>query len=100
MSIDRTQVRHVARLARLALSEAEEVKYAAQLSSVLEHVEHLREIDVAGIEPLAFAGDQTAEEAAAGLRADVVVPGLPRELALAAAPGRNAGTFLVPRIIE
>ncbi len=100
MSIDRTQVRHVARLARLALSPAEEEKYAAQLSQVLEHVERLKAVDVTSVEPLAFAGDQTAEEAAAGLRPDEARPGLSREQALGAAAAQGASTFLVPRIIE
>jgi aspartyl-tRNA(Asn)/glutamyl-tRNA(Gln) amidotransferase subunit C len=97
VSIDRTQVRHVARLARLALSEAEEERFAAQLGHVLEYIERLAAVDVSGVEPLSFAGD-----AAAGLqlRDDVVGPSLPREQVLAQAPQHDARAFVVPRIIE
>jgi aspartyl-tRNA(Asn)/glutamyl-tRNA(Gln) amidotransferase subunit C len=100
MAIDRKQVRHVARLARLALSDADEEKYAAQLSHVLGYIEQLAQVDVAGVQPLTFAGDASAEEAALALRADEPLPGLPRERALAAAPAHDESAFLVPRIIE
>lgn len=97
MAIDRAQVRHVARLARLALSEEEEERFAAQLGHVLEYVERLQAVDVAGVEPLSFAGD-----AAAGLplREDEPQPSLPRDKVLAQAPEHNGEAFLVPRILE
>jgi len=97
VAIDRAQVRHVARLARLALSEEEEERFAAQLGHVLEYIERLQAVDVAGIEPLAFAGD-----AAAGLplREDAPRPSLTREKVLAQAPEEDGQAFLVPRIIE
>ena len=97
MPIDRAQVRHVARLARLALSPEEEERFAAQLGHVLEYVERLQAVDVSGIEPLGFAGD-----AAAGLplRDDEPRPSLPREKVLAQAPEQDGEAFLVPRIIE
>jgi len=97
VAIDRAQVRHVARLARLALSEEEEERFAAQLGSVLEYVERLQAVDVAGVEPLSFAGD-----AAAGLplREDEPQPCLPRDEVLAQAPEHNGEAFLVPRILE
>jgi aspartyl-tRNA(Asn)/glutamyl-tRNA(Gln) amidotransferase subunit C len=100
LGIDRKQVRHVARLARLALSEDEEEKYAVQLSAVLGYIEKLEQVDVSGVQPLAFAGDATAEEAASAWRADEALPGLSREQALAAAPGHDELAFLVPRILE
>jgi len=97
VAIDRAQVRHVARLARLALSEEEEERFAAQLGHVLEYVERLQAVDVAGVEPLSFAGD-----AAAGLplREDEPRPSLPRDKVLAQAPEHNGEAFLVPRILE
>jgi aspartyl-tRNA(Asn)/glutamyl-tRNA(Gln) amidotransferase subunit C len=97
VAIDRAQVRHVARLARLALSEEEEERFAAQLGHVLEYVERLQAVDVAGVEPLSFAGD-----AAAGLplREDEPRPCLPRDKVLAQAPEHNGEAFLVPRILE
>ena len=97
--LDRKQVRHVARLARLALTEVEEEKFASQLSQVLDYVEKLRAVDVEGVEPLAFAGDQTPA-AAQAMRADEPRPGLTRDQALQAAPGHDGAAFLVPRIIE
>ena len=100
MAIDRAQVRHVAHLARLSLSAAEEEKFAAQLSQVLGYIEKLNAVDVTGIEPLAFAGDQDPSQAKAALRDDRALPSLPREEALSGAPARDAQAFLVPRIIE
>ena len=97
MAIDRAQVRHVARLARLALSEEEEERFAAQLGHVLEYVERLQAVDVAGVEPLSFAGDAAAGLA---LREDEPRPSLPRDKVLAQAPEHNGEAFLVPRILE
>ena len=70
MAIDRAQVRHVARLARLALSPEEEERFAAQLAHVLEYIERLQAVDVSGVEPLGFAGDA---QAGVVMRADEVV---------------------------
>lgn len=97
MSIDRSQVRHVARLARLQLSPEEEERFAAQLGHVLEYIERLAKVDVSGVEPLSFAGDAAAGLA---LRDDAVRESLPREKVLAQAPQHDSQAFLVPRIIE
>jgi len=85
----------VARLARLALSPAEEERLQAQLDQVLAYIERLMAVDVGGVEPLSFAG-----EAALPLREDVPLPSLPREKVLAAAPEHDGAAFVVPRIIE
>ncbi len=97
MAIDKNMVRHVARLARLALTAEEEERTAAQLGHVLEYIERLQTVDVSGVEPLSFAGD-----AAGGIdmREDEPRPSLPREKVLAQAPQQNGKAFLVPRIIE
>ena len=97
MAIDRAQVRHVARLARLALSAEDEERFAAQLQNVLGYIERLQAVDVSGIEPLSFAGDARDELA---LREDEVKPSLPREKVLAQAPQADEQAFLVPRILE
>jgi aspartyl-tRNA(Asn)/glutamyl-tRNA(Gln) amidotransferase subunit C len=93
--IDRAQVRHVARLARLALTPEEEERLAAQLGHVLEYIERLMSVDVSGVEPLSFAG-----EAGLPLREDEPLPPLPREKVLAAAPEHDGQSFVVPRILE
>lgn len=97
MAIDRAQVRHVARLARLALSPDEEERLAAQLGHVLEYIERLSAVDVAGVEPLGFAGDTAA---ALPLREDEPRPSLAREKVLEQAPQADGQAFVVPRIIE
>ncbi len=98
MAIDRNTVRHVARLARLALTEPEEERTAAQLGHVLEYIERLKAVDVSGVDPLSFAGE--ASEAEAVMRDDVVQPSLRRDEVLAQAPEQDGSSFVVPRIIE
>ena len=97
MAIDRAQVRHVARLARLALSAEDEERFAAQLQNVLGYIERLQAVDVSGVEPLSFAGDS---QGGLALREDEVAPSLPREKVLAQAPQADEQAFLVPRILE
>jgi aspartyl-tRNA(Asn)/glutamyl-tRNA(Gln) amidotransferase subunit C len=89
--LDRAQVTHVARLARLRLDEAELDRMASELSAVLDHVERIRELDLDGVAPTAHAGDL-----AGVMRADEPVPCLPREVVLAAAPEPVDGGFGVP----
>jgi aspartyl-tRNA(Asn)/glutamyl-tRNA(Gln) amidotransferase subunit C len=98
MAIDRNTVRHVARLARLALTAEEEERTAAQLGHVLEYIERLEAVDISGVEPLSFAGD--ASEADAVMRDDVVRPSLRREQVLGEAPEQDGSAFVVPRILE
>ena len=73
--IDRAQVEHVARLARLALDEAEKDRMAHELSGVLEHIEKISELDLADVPPTSHVVDVTTP-----LRADVMVAavGVPR----------------------
>ncbi|HTX32649.1 MAG TPA: Asp-tRNA(Asn)/Glu-tRNA(Gln) amidotransferase subunit GatC [Solirubrobacteraceae bacterium] len=79
--LDRAQVLHVARLARLELTDEEVQKMAGELSHVLEHIEKIRELDLAGVEPTAHVID-----VAGVVRADDPAPSLPVEVALANAP--------------
>ncbi len=89
--LEREQVVHVARLARLKLDEAELAKMATELSAVLEHVERIRELDLSGVEPTSHAID-----VAGVMRADEPQPCLARDVVLAAAPEPVADGFGVP----
>ena len=89
--IDREQVLHVARLARLELSDDEVERMAAELGSILENVERIGELDLAGVEPTAHV--VPLENV---LRADEPRPSLPRDVALEQAPDPAAGGFRVP----
>jgi aspartyl-tRNA(Asn)/glutamyl-tRNA(Gln) amidotransferase subunit C len=95
MSLTKEQVRHVAHLARLALSPEDEERFAQQLGSILGYVERLQTLDVTGVEPLAHAVPMVGGE-----RSDVVRPSLRRDEVLAAAPQRVGEGIAVPRIIE
>jgi len=89
--IDLETVRHVARLARLELSDAEAERMAAELSGVLTHIETIGELDLAGVAPTSHV---VAVENA--LREDVPVPCLDRARVLAGAPSVVADGFAVP----
>ena len=89
--IDRDQVLHVAKLARLKVSDDEVDRIAEELSKILEHVETMNELDLEGVEPTSHVVDLTNV-----LREDVPRPGLPREKALEQAPDAANGGFRVP----
>jgi aspartyl-tRNA(Asn)/glutamyl-tRNA(Gln) amidotransferase subunit C len=89
--IDREQVLHVARLARLELTEEEVGRMSEELSNVLDHIEKIGELDLEGVPPTTHVVEVTN-----ALRADVVEPSLPRDVALASAPAVADGGFLVP----
>jgi aspartyl-tRNA(Asn)/glutamyl-tRNA(Gln) amidotransferase subunit C len=89
--IDRGEVLHVARLARLALSDEEVQTMAGELSAVLDHVAKLGELDLEGVPPTSHVVEVTG-----ALRADEPRPCLPREVALAQAPATSGDGFLVP----
>jgi aspartyl-tRNA(Asn)/glutamyl-tRNA(Gln) amidotransferase subunit C len=79
--LDRAQVLHVARLARLELSEDEVERMAGELSKVLDHIEKIRELDLAGVRPTSHVVD-----VAGVVRPDEPQPCLPVEAAVASAP--------------
>jgi aspartyl-tRNA(Asn)/glutamyl-tRNA(Gln) amidotransferase subunit C len=89
--IDREQVLHVARLARLRLTDEEVERMAGELSSILDHVERINEIDLDGVEPTSHVID--VENV---LRPDEPRPSLPRERALENAPDATDQGFRVP----
>ena len=89
--IDRDEVRHVARLARLALSEAEVDRMAVELAGVLGHIATIAELDLDGVEPTSHV---VAVENA--LRPDEPRESLSRERALASAPSVADDGFAVP----
>jgi aspartyl-tRNA(Asn)/glutamyl-tRNA(Gln) amidotransferase subunit C len=89
--IDRDQVLHVARLARLRLTDEELERMPAELSKILEHVERMDELDLEGVEPTSHV-----VELQNVLREDVPRPSLPRERALEGAPEAADGGFRVP----
>ena len=89
--IEREQVLHVARLARLGLSDDEVETMAGELSGILEHVDRISELDLEGVEATAHV-----VELENVLRADVPHESLPRDVALASAPDPVDGAFRVP----
>jgi aspartyl-tRNA(Asn)/glutamyl-tRNA(Gln) amidotransferase subunit C len=90
--LSRDQVLHVARLARLELSDEEVRRMSAELSKVLDHIEKIAELgDLAGVEPTSHV--ISVENA---LREDEPRPSLPADVALAQAPDVDRGGFRVP----
>jgi aspartyl-tRNA(Asn)/glutamyl-tRNA(Gln) amidotransferase subunit C len=89
--IDRDEVLHVARLARLALGEDELEPMARELSAVLDHIAKIGELDLEDVAPTSHVVELTG-----ALRPDRPRPSLPREVALEQAPAVDADSFLVP----
>jgi aspartyl-tRNA(Asn)/glutamyl-tRNA(Gln) amidotransferase subunit C len=89
--LDRAQVQHVARLARLRLDERELERMATELSHVLDHIEKIRELDLSGVAPTSHVVDLPSP-----LRADEPRPSLDRDVILASAPEPVDGGFGVP----
>ena len=95
MSLTREQVRHVARLARLHLSEEDEVRFTSQLGAILGHIEQLQALDVSAVPAMTHAVSEPTL-----LRDDVVQPSFPAEQVAQAAPAHSGTSVAVPRIIE
>jgi aspartyl-tRNA(Asn)/glutamyl-tRNA(Gln) amidotransferase subunit C len=89
--IDREQVLHVARLARLELSEAEVERFTRELSAVLDHIETIDALDLDEVPPTSHVVEVTNR-----LRADEPRPSWPREVMLEQAPDEADGGFRVP----
>jgi aspartyl-tRNA(Asn)/glutamyl-tRNA(Gln) amidotransferase subunit C len=98
MKLTEQEVRRVAELANLALSDEEVARMAHDLDGILTHIDKLNELDTTGIEPMTqvlFGADETAT-----LREDRERPSLGNEAALRNAPVAGAGYFKVPKVIE
>jgi aspartyl-tRNA(Asn)/glutamyl-tRNA(Gln) amidotransferase subunit C len=89
--LDRAQVLHVARLARLELTDEEVDRMAVELSKVLDHIDKIRELDLEGVPPTSHVVDVVDV-----LRADQPEPSLPQHVILAAAPEPLNAGFGVP----
>jgi aspartyl-tRNA(Asn)/glutamyl-tRNA(Gln) amidotransferase subunit C len=95
MSVDTTTVRHIAKLARIAMSDAEAEAFVPELNNILGWVEQLQEVDVEGVEPMTAVIPNTLR-----LRDDRVTEGGIRDAVLANAPVAEHGFFAVPKVIE
>ncbi|MEY4299155.1 MAG: Glutamyl-tRNA(Gln) amidotransferase subunit [Verrucomicrobiota bacterium] len=95
MSAPQLDVRYVADLVRLRLTEAEIAEFQPQLEQVLSYIEQLKEVNVEGIDPTAHASAVYNV-----FRADVPHDTFTREQATANAPHAGSGLFLVPKVVE
>ncbi|GER70689.1 aspartyl/glutamyl-tRNA(Asn/Gln) amidotransferase subunit C [Weizmannia acidilactici] len=93
--ISKEQVKHVANLARLEMSEAEVEKFTKQLGDIIHFAESLNELDTTGVPPTTHV-----LEIRNVMREDVVEEGLPRDLVLKNAPDTQDGQIRVPTIVE
>jgi aspartyl-tRNA(Asn)/glutamyl-tRNA(Gln) amidotransferase subunit C len=95
MSVDASTVRHIAKLARIAVSDAEVAALAPELSNILTWIEQLAEVDVTGVEPMTAVIPNQLR-----LREDLVTDGDRQTDILANAPAAEHGFFAVPKVIE
>ena len=86
---------YLANLARLALTETEKEKFSRQLGDILQYVEKLKQVEVAGVEPMAHASPvyNVWQE-------DIARPGLTVEQALLNAPAQRQHMIVVPKVVE
>ncbi|TMF52384.1 MAG: Asp-tRNA(Asn)/Glu-tRNA(Gln) amidotransferase subunit GatC [Chloroflexi bacterium] len=95
MMIDRETVKHVAKLARLGMTEEEIDIFGNQLSVILENIAILQEVDVSGVSPTAHASRLSNI-----MRADVPQPSYPPEVLLANAPDQEDNYLKIPAVLE
>jgi aspartyl-tRNA(Asn)/glutamyl-tRNA(Gln) amidotransferase subunit C len=95
MSVDTATVRHIAKLARIAVSDSEVEALVPELNNILGWIEQLQEVDVSGVEPMTAVIPNKLR-----LRDDVVTDGNKRDAVLANAPVAEHGFFAVPKVIE
>ena len=100
MSVDTATVRHIAKLARLAMSDAEVEALVPELNNILGWVEQLGEVDTSGVEPLATVVDQKLRLRDDVIDADPLTGGNVRHKVLLNAPEAQHGFFAVPKVIE
>ena len=95
MSVDIATVKRVARLARIAVSDAEAAGLQSELNTILGFVEQLNEVDVTGVEPMTSVVAMAMKQ-----RDDVVTAGGEAEKVLANAPVHEKEFFVVPKVVE
>lgn len=95
MSVNSEQVRHIAKLARIATSDAQIDALVPELNQILGWIEQLSAVDTEGVEPLTAVIDLKQR-----LRDDVIDDGNVRDKVLANAPDAQHGFFAVPKVIE
>lgn len=94
-TLNETQIRHVAQLARLKLADSDVQRLSKQISSILEYVAQLRETHVEGLEPMAHPLPLHSV-----LREDEITPSLTVQQVLANAPGKAGAFFTVPKVLD
>lgn len=95
MKISNEEVKHIAKLAKLSLTDEEVEKYAKDLESIATFVEKLNEVDITGVEPTAHIVDKKNV-----FRKDENKPSIEREQMLKNAPSKEAGCISVPKVVE
>jgi aspartyl-tRNA(Asn)/glutamyl-tRNA(Gln) amidotransferase subunit C len=95
MSVDSATVRHIAKLARIHVSDEEVASLAPELSNILGWIEQLQEVDVDGVQPMTAVIPNHLR-----LREDKVTDGAIRDAVLKNAPVAEHGFFAVPKVIE
>lgn len=95
MTISREEVKHIAKLAKLSLSEEEVDKYAKDLASIAEFIAQLNEVDISGVPATAHVVDKQNV-----FRKDERKESFPREQILKNAPSKEAGCISVPKVVE
>ena len=95
MSLSNDQVGHIARLARIALSDTELDATRAKLNGIFELIEQMQAVDTTGVEPMSHS-----QEFATRLREDLVTETDRRDAFQKIAPQTEAGLYLVPKVIE
>ena len=95
MSVDIATVKRVARLARIAVDDADAERMTGELNVILGFVEQLNEVDVSGVEPMTSVIPMAMKK-----REDVVTDGSKADDIVANAPATDANFFLVPKVVE
>lgn len=93
MAISEDEVRHVAMLARLGLTDEQVAHLSVEMNDILVQIDRIQALDLSGVEPTTHAAAVVNV-----VRADEVRPCLPREAALLNAPEQQDGAFLIPKL--
>lgn len=95
MIISEQEVRHIAGLAKLKLSDEEVEKFSIELGQIAEFVDELKKVDVSQVDPTAYIVDKKNV-----LREDILTDSMDRALILKNAPSKEAGCISVPKVVE